>query len=321
MTQIKHLNKGILFLLISMLLVSCGSTRKAHHRRSSSRYKGTTYKAYISHYADACIEQMEQHLIPASITMAQGLLESGAGKSTLAKYHNNHFGIKCHRSWQGRKTYRDDDRKHECFRSYERVEDSFLDHSNFLKQRRYRRLYSYRKTDYKRWARGLQKAGYATDRGYANKLISIIENYELYELDRGRYPSWMKRKQAPVQGIYDKSERPRRQSYSSYDLLYVVAEDGDTFTSIGKEMGIKAKKLAKYNDLPLDYPLRAGDIVYLERKNKQATKAYRDHVIVVGDSMHSISQRYGIRLDYLYRINHLDMENYVPQEGDVLLLR
>ena len=285
--------------------------------------RNTTYEQYIHQFATEGIHQMRKHKIPASITLAQGLLESGAGLSTLASVHHNHFGIKCHKSWMGKRTYRDDDYKNECFRSYLSALDSYNDHSNFLKQPRYQFLYDLEVKDYKGWAKGLQKAGYATDKGYANKLIALIELYELYELDKEQYPRWMRagnyrpleeEKQEEDNGI-------KHEGYISYGLLYVIAQEGDTYTSIAKEMNLKPQKLASYNEAPLDFPLRKGDIVYLQEKNKTATAAHPDHVVKIGDSMHSIAQTYGMKVKSLYQLNGLDIEEYVPTEGDVLLLR
>lgn len=307
-----------LFTLILLALVSLYSASEAQAQRMN-----VLYQNYIRKYADACMEQMQKHKIPASITMAQGLLESGAGKSMLAAVHNNHFGIKCHSSWQGKRAYKTDDRPNECFRSYESAEDSYRDHSYFLKQQRYQWLYRLKPTNYREWAKGLQKSGYATDKGYANKLIQIIELYGLYELDHGRYPQWMGGV-APFKDLEpDEEQTPgtRHQGYFSYGLLYVLAQDGDSFESIGAEMGIKAKKLARYNDAPIDFPLKKGDIVYLEKKNHRAVAKYPDYVVKIGDSMHSIAQKFGMQVDNLYKLNNLDPDEYVPTEGDVLLLR
>lgn len=286
--------------------------------------RNSTYMDYINRYALECIRQMQRHGIPASITMAQGLLESSAGQSTLASVHHNHFGIKCHTAWQGKRTYRNDDRPNECFRSYENDLDSFNDHSNFLQQQRYKNLYNLNITDYRSWARGLQRAGYATDKGYANKLIALIELYELYELDKERYPKWlhgtpMRNNSTPKDE--SKGSGIKHEGYISYGLLYVIAEQGDTFTSIANEMDLSPQKVAKYNEAPIDFPLHKGDIVYLQEKNRTATAEYPDHVVKVGDSMHSIAQRYGMKVKNLYQINGLDIEEYVPTEGDVLMLR
>lgn len=280
------------------------------------------YELYIRQYATEAVHQMRRHKIPASITMAQGLLESGAGKSTLASIHNNHFGIKCHKAWLGKRTYRDDDAKGECFRSYPAAIDSYNDHSNFLKQPRYQSLFDLSLDDYKGWAKGLQRAGYATDRGYANKLIALIELYQLYELDKERFPSWMKEGDfVPLSEEELRGSGIKHRGYISYGLLYVLAEEGDTYTSIAKEMDLKPQKVADYNDAPLDFPLRKGDVVYLQEKNNKATKAHPEHVVRVGESMHSIAQLYGIRVKILYKLNSLNIDEYVPTEGDVLLLR
>lgn len=303
-----------LLVLGLMILLCLGATTFAQRMNNS-------YKNYIRQYANECLRQMNEHGIPASITMAQGLLESGAGQSSLASVHNNHFGIKCHKTWQGKKTYKSDDLPNECFRSYDSSLDSYTDHSYFLKQTRYQPLYSLKSTNYRGWAKGLQKAGYATDKGYANKLIAIIELYGLYELDKGRYPLWMTG--TPPDPVENKRGEsiPKRQGFISYGLLYVLAEEGDTYTSIAREMGLKPQKVANYNEAPLDFPLGKGDVVYLQKKNRRATPDYTDHVVQIGDSMHSIAQHYGILINSLYRLNGLDAEEYVPTEGDVLLLR
>lgn len=323
MMQVKNKIGSIIIqrLLINIVIVLFVATS------ASAQKMNEAYKEYIRKYAFECIQQMRTHDIPASITMAQGLLESNAGRSTLAAVHNNHFGIKCHRSWQGGRTYRDDDEANECFRTYEEDLDSFRDHSYFLKQPRYQRLYSLKKTDYMGWAKGLQTAGYATDKGYANKLISLIELYGLYELDSESYPYWMeettsqKHKHNKIKKDKKLVSTVKHEGFISYGLLYVIAQEGDSYASIANEMDIKHKTLAEYNDVPLDFPLQEGDVVYLQKKNKQATEEYPDHVVNIGESMHSIAQKYGIRIDYLYRINQLDPETYVPEEGDVLLLR
>lgn len=281
------------------------------------------YQNYIQRFANEGIRQMKIHAVPASITIAQGLLESSAGTSELASIHHNHFGIKCHNTWQGKKTYKSDDRPNECFRSYDNDLDSYNDHSNFLKQPRYSALYQLKKGDYRGWAKGLQRCGYATDKGYANKLIAIIELYGLYELDHGRYPSWMNGKPSIIirEDEQNVLSTLKHEPFISYGLLYVIAENGDTYTSIAKEMEMKPQRVADYNDAPLDFPLSKGDIVYLQKKNRRATAEYTDHVVGIGESMHSISQRYGIRLSALYKMNDLDPEEYIPTEGDVLILR
>lgn len=282
--------------------------------------KNSAYQAYIKEYADLAVEQMQQHKIPASITLAQGLLESGAGRSSLAKKSNNHFGIKCHRDWKGKKTYHDDDAPRECFRVYSSVKDSYDDHSQFLKRgARYAFLFELKITDYKGWARGLKKAGYATDRSYANRLITIIEDYELYKYDNQGMSKREARKWAKELKKKPWLANPH-QVYIANDLAYIVARDGDTFQLLGGEFGINWKKLVKYNDLHREYTLEQGDIVYLKQKNKKASKQHPSYVVKDGDSMHSISQKFGIRLRNLYKMNKKSGE-YVPEVGDKLKLR
>jgi flagellum-specific peptidoglycan hydrolase FlgJ len=144
---------------------------------------GSSVDIYIADFAEISKVEMQKYKIPASITLAQGILESGAGKGRLAREANNHFGIKCH-DWTGDRIYHDDDRSGECFRKYRNPEESYEDHSKFLTQRRrYAPLFELRQDDYKGWARGLKKAGYATDRNYPKKLIGLIERYELHKYD------------------------------------------------------------------------------------------------------------------------------------------
>ena len=244
--------------------------------------------------------------------MAQGLLESGAGRSELARKSNNHFGIKCHSDWRGGRVYHDDDLRGECFRKYKNAEQSYEDHAKFLTERpRYASLFKLKVTDYKGWAKGLQRCGYATDRAYANRLIKLIEDYDLYRYDRLQAG---KKKKAPAKRIYP------YQIYRTYGLLYVYSNGNDSFDDIAASLGFKAKQLRKYNEVPEDFPLDKGDIVYLEKKKKKADKPHYEHVVQVGESMHSISQKYGIQVKSLYKLNKKD-DDYVPEEGDVLKLR
>ena len=283
--------------------------------------RNSRYNSYIKEYAPLAVEQMKKHKIPASITLAQGLLESGAGTSSLARKSNNHFGIKCHSTWRGKKVYYDDDAPKECFRAYRKVEDSYEDHSKFLTEgARYRFLFDLKITDYKGWAKGLKKAGYATDRSYANRLITIIEDYELYKYDSQGMSKREARKLAKLLKKKPWLANPH-QVYIANGLAYVVVREGDTFKLLGGEFDISWKKLVDYNDLHKEYVLEPGDIIYLKKKNKKAQKPYEIHVVRDGESMHSISQTYGIRLKYLYKMNKKKMEEYVPEVGDTLRLR
>lgn len=281
---------------------------------AASQRKLPSYEKYIRQYSDLAVRHQKKYHIPASITLAQGILESGAGQSNLARRSNNHFGIKCHADWSGKRVYHDDDLSGECFRKYKRVEDSYEDHSRFIAERpRYARLFKLHSKDYKGWARGLQKCGYATDRAYANKLIKVIEDYQLYRYDSGKYKGSPSKKTPPAPiRHYD--------IYRTHGLIYVYAKAGDSFDQIARSLNFRVKELKNYNEVPEDFPLQAGDIVYLEKKKKKADKPHYDHVVQVGESMHSIAQQYGIRIKSLYKLNKKD-EDYVPEEGDVLKLR
>ncbi|MDR2969267.1 MAG: LysM peptidoglycan-binding domain-containing protein, partial [Tannerellaceae bacterium] len=215
------------------------------------------------------------------------------------------------------RTYHDDDRRNECFRKYRKAEDSYEDHSLFLTgHSRYSGLFKLRITDYKGWARGLQKSGYATDKAYANKLIKLIEDYELYRFDSGKgiKKSNRKKQQQPT------APSVRRTVYKTHGLIYVVALSDDSFDRISRDLDFKPRNLIKYNEVPEDFPLQPGDIVYLQKKKKKADKPYYDHVVKIGESMHDIAQQYGIRIKNLYKMNKKDPE-YIPTEGDVLKLR
>lgn len=288
--------------LLLILIISC-LTLQAQTRNKQ-------YEDYIKKYRELAVEEMKKYHIPASITLAQGLLESGAGQSTLARKSNNHFGIKCGGDWTGKTVSHDDDARGECFRAYKHPKDSYEDHSKFLAGRpRYASLFKLKITDYKGWARGLKKAGYATNPRYADQLIGIIELYELYKYDEKNYLKWIKKNPNP------------HQTYIANDLLYIVVRAGDSWKSISKEFDISQKKLRKYNDLYKGYALQVGDILYLEKKNKKADKEHIVHVLRADESMYSISQKYGIRLKNLYKLNKMDEEAPAPEVGTILRLR
>lgn len=279
------------------------------------------YQTYINQYRDLAIEQMMRYKIPASITLAQGLLESGAGRSELAVKGNNHFGIKCH-GWTGRKAYHDDDERGECFRAYDNAYQSYEDHSKWLSsQPRYRSLFSLKITDYKGWANTLKQCGYATSPTYAQKLIGIIELYKLWEFDKAtsydHFMAALPQKESPAaQGGMNHPIHSYNKNY------YVVAKSGDTFHSIGEELGLPYRKIARYNERSKNDVLKAGDYVYLKKKQKKAMKQYknRPHVVKRGDSMYSIAQYYGIRLKSLYKMNGLSPD-YSIRVGDRLRVR
>ena len=297
---VRHTMKKLKLFLI---LIICCLTLQAQTRNKQ-------YEAYIKKYRELAVEEMKKYHIPASITLAQGLLESGAGQSTLARKSNNHFGIKCGSDWSGKTVSHDDDALGECFRAYKHPKYSYEDHSKFLAGRpRYASLFNLNITDYKGWARGLKKAGYATNPRYADQLIGIIELYELYKYDDKNYLKWIKKNPNP------------HQTYIANDLLYIVVRAGDSWKSISQEFDISQKKLRKYNDLYKGYALQVGDILYLEKKNKKAGKEHIVHVLRAGESMYSISQKYGIRLKNLYKLNKMDEDDPTPKTGTILRLR
>jgi hypothetical protein len=275
------------------------------------------YQEYVDQWSSVAIEQMNRYRIPASITLAQGLLESGAGRSELAREGNNHFGIKCHNGWTGPTVYKDDDQRNDCFRSYKTARESYEDHSRFLVNgRRYQSLFSLKMTDYKGWARGLKAAGYATNPKYADRLIEIIEVYKLYEYDKGKV----------VRGEGDRRDGAvnavMRDVYIFNDRYYVLARRGDTYRTIGDDMGVSYRKLAKYNERDKNDQLEDGEIVWLEKKARKAPKQYKGvpHIVQPGESMYSIAQYYGIRLERLYKMNDLGPD-YSIRVGDQLKVR
>jgi LysM repeat protein len=277
------------------------------------------YQQYINQYKDCAIEQMQRHRIPASITLAQGILESGAGRSELALKGNNHFGIKCH-GWTGRTVYRDDDRSNECFRAYDSPFQSFEDHSLFLTSRpRYSSLFQLKTTDYRGWARGLKAAGYATNPRYADQLIEIIQLYRLYEYDTAKTYDKFIVEHAKSVGSDSQPLHPIKVYNKNY---YLYARRGDTFRSIGEEIGISYRKLARYNERDRHDSLQEGEIVWLKKKQTKAPKDYKGrlHYVRKGESMYSIAQTYGIRLKSLYKLNGLQPD-YVLRIGDALRLR
>ena len=194
-------------------------------------------KWYIKTYSDFAIQQMKKYKIPASIILSQGLLESGSGASTLALKSNNHFGIKCHQDWRGKKVYHDDDEKGECFRKYKNPIESYKDHSEFLTTRgRYSFLFKYSIKDYIKWAKGLSKAGYATDPKYPEKLIKIIEDYSLWKFDGSRKSMGKVKK--------DKSSKKEKNNSK-----YYIVKKGDTLYSISKKYNMSLKDLKNLNKL------------------------------------------------------------------------
>lgn len=270
-------------------------------------------EAYIKKYCNIAMREMNDYGIPASITLAQGILESAAGTSRLAVQANNHFGIKCHNDWSGEKIYHDDDKNNECFRKYDRAEESFIDHSQFLKDRsRYSFLFELDKTDYKAWAKGLKQAGYATDPNYPKRLIELIERYDLHKYDQQSYTSKEENVATPVKQQVTKNES---------GLKHIYVQNGESYYTIAKKYNILFGLIYKYNDV--DRKTRQpeeGSIIYLQKKKKKITWGDGVHVVEKGESMHDISQKYGIRLHSLYDLNNMSYESK-PEVGQLLKLR
>lgn len=311
----------IYILLAVFTLTSCSTSKnstKPQLAKNISQAKDD-YERYILTFYPIAVEQMVRHKIPASITLAQGLLESGAGKSKLSRSSNNHFGIKADKSWNGKRTSSMDNGRLCYFRKYDNVRDSYEDHSMFLVNRqRYAFLFNLKKSDYKGWAKGLKKAGYAEDPAYPSKLIGIIERYGLH-----RYDSYTMKDIKKTDGVAFESyenTNAKRTIYKAAGLLYVLGDTGDTFKSLSKEVGVSRRKLIKYNDLYKDYNIKAGDIIYLEEKRNKTSKEHPTHIVKSGDSMHSISQQYGIKLDKLYKRNSEYAEKGI-KIGDKIKLR
>ena len=269
------------------------------------------YAVYIEKYSPLAIEQQAKHRIPASITLAQGLLESRAGLGDLAIKSNNHFGIKCN-NWNGEKVYYDDDAKGECFRKYNDVRESYEDHSLFLKNRsRYASLFNLQPTDYKGWAYGLKAAGYATDPNYANKLIRLIENYDLQQYDKGKTNKYSEEKIIEKKSTFGKKRGSNvlkefpHELYKNNGVKCVFSLAGDTYGSIAAEYGLSEKKILQYNDLTESEKLIPNTVVYLQKKKNKASKEFSRHIVQEGESLYRISQKYAIKLQKLYDLNNI----------------
>ncbi len=282
--------------LFVLSLLSLGATSFAE----------TDYKAlkleYIEHYKTTAIQQMIHTKIPASITLAQGLLESGAGTSRLATLGNNHFGIKCH-EWQGDRMFHDDDAKGECFRVYGNAELSFVDHSAFLTERnRYAFLFGYATTDYENWAKGLKKAGYATNPQYANLLIKLIEDYNLDDFDAALPPP--KKNGGLLNPPKNKFGTNLRVNTTENQSAYVVAEKGDSYYRISQEFSTAMWELRKYNDFEEQKDvLEEGDKVFLEPKKNKVNHKKASVIAQQNQTLIILSQDLGIKLNKLIKLN------------------
>lgn len=339
--KIKHI---ILFLLI---IINVGLS-------AQSGQKNKLTLDYIDKYKDVAMTEMEKYKIPASITLAQGILESGNGQSKLAKQGNNHFGIKCHSDWKGKTMRMDDDAPKECFRVYKNAEESYRDHSKFLKNsQRYAFLFDLPITDYKAWAKGLKKAGYATLPTYANVLINYIETYNLQQYDqmvvKGKFkkskkekepekkveekkaPKHVKQKQikpdklvstvpvladCAVVGITDDHHYIRE----NFGVKFIFTKEGDDLATLAKELKMAKYQLVKYNNLGNKTTFAEGEVLYIGPKRRRAASGYKYHSIQSGETLSQVSRLYAVKLERLYKMNGLD-ENSVLQVGQVIKLR
>ena len=313
---------------------------------------------YIEKYKEVAMKEMVKYKIPASITLAQGILESGNGKSKLATKGNNHFGIKCHTDWRGKTMRMDDDAPQECFRVYKDAEESYRDHSKFLKNsQRYASLFTLEITDYKGWAKGLKKAGYATLPTYATVLINLIETYDLQKYDqmvvKGKFkPSKHKDKEEP-QATVPQAETPKpvktkkikkkatdnmelpvlyecrvteMTSGSHYvrencGVEFILTKQGDELKKLADELKMSQGQLRRYNDLDKSKTtFDEGEVLYIQPKRRKAPDGYRYHVIKQGETLQEVSQLYAVRLKRIYKMNGLD-ENSVLQIGQEIRLR
>ena len=307
----KGMQKYVVVMLFSTLVLSGARAQEK-----------ITVEEYIMTYRQTAIDKMQEYGIPASITLAQGILESGIGNSELARNANNHFGIKCHKGWTGKTYHMDDDERNECFRKYESPDESYRDHSLFLTSRdRYADLFKLDVTDYKGWAHGLKKAGYANTPRYAHLLIKIIEENMLSEFDKGITPQYLARSavkdvQSPLQvatasatasaAKFELAEiwETGRKVYINNGVKFIFADPGDTFFRIASDFEIYSWQLPKYNELDKDASLSEGQMVYIEKKKRRNRDA-GTHEVRSGETMHDVAQLYGIQLRQLYRMNNM----------------
>lgn len=319
--------KKIFYIITSatLLLTSCVSSQYTTKENNISQATNDS-EQYILTYYPIAVEQMNRHGIPASITLAQALLEGGAGKSDLVKNANNHFGIKADKRWKGKSYSKWDNGKWCQFRVYKDAEESFEDHSAFLlSNSRYDFLFKLDREDYKGWARGLKNAGYAEDNQYPTKLINLIEKYDLYKYDsykknKKKEDSYNKSSEATKTPVYANAPE-RHELIKSNGLVHTIAANGDDIESLAEELGISKRKLRKYNDIYKGYMLKDGDIIYLEKKNNKARRGNNFHTTQEGESLHDISQKYGIKLKSIYKMNPMYNGYAKIGVGDIIRLR
>lgn len=324
--NIFRMMKGWFYFPVMMLFLSGGT----YAQKMSAQ-------DYISTYKNEAVENMKLKKIPASITLAQGLLESGNGNSDLAVKANNHFGIKCHKEWKGETFHKDDDAPNECFRKYKTVLESYKDHADFLSSRdRYKTLFELHITDYKGWARGLKAAGYATSPTYADKLIEIIEKYELFKydiLDIDEVEQAVTQNDVPANNTGNTQTQPNHTNASGtaapsteFEILYingiraVKVKKGQTKAAVALAFNLKEKQVEKYNELGAADELTQGNIIFVEPKKYSAEKGKETHTVKKGETFYSIAQQYGIKTESLMKKNKMWYGSEL-KEGTQLKLR
>jgi hypothetical protein len=314
-----------LFPFISILLIQFFSILPFTGFSQTADFEAAV-KIYVEKYKGIAIKEMKDYGIPASITLAQGILESNAGRSKLATEANNHFGIKCHVEWNGKTFYQDDETKTECFRMYDRPEESFRDHSLFLSERdRYKDLFKLDINDYSAWANGLKAAGYATNPKYPEKLINTIEQFDLHRYDREETIAYNKNLNSEIKiakrsGYELYADGPgNRPVYVNNGLQFIVFKDGDNLAKISNDFKVSIKRINKWNELDQAGKLLAGQMIYLEPKKRKCTDI-ASHIVNQGETMHDIAQKYGVKLKILYRRNRMK-PGQQPVIKQILLLR
>ncbi len=329
----------LIFLIIIISgLFSC----KAYKPVVTSTRTDMSVQEYVNAYKDLAISEMIRTGVPASITLSQGMIESDFGRSRLAVEANNHFGIKCHNDWTGQTIRHHDDKRNECFRKYKKVAESYYDHSDFLKTgSRYTFLFDLDVTDYKGWARGLKKAGYATNPDYANMLIRKIEENSLMDYDRGRSTN---NKELAATDKAEKSIAPRgtyiekSQTVNNFNngggavvarvprimennrIQYIIVKDGETREKIEKDFQLLKWELSKYNELNDDFVPFSGQLLYIQPKREKADPGKEFYTTAEGDTMYQVAQRFGIKLKSLYGMNRME-DGEEPATGSKLWLR
>lgn len=302
-----------LFLTSISVLLAISSHANTHTKLSRSDY--------VDQWKSEAILQMKEHNIPASITLAQGILESASGNSQLAVKGKNHFGIKCH-GWTGDKMYMDDDAKGECFRVYDSAGDSYKDHSLFLnKYDRYAFLFDLKITNYKDWAKGLRKAGYATNPQYPQLLIKLIEDLDLSQYDKGgMIPEIIA--QPELIAARETMSNKHQVTIKGKRNKYIVAKKGDTFYKISQEFDLTLGQLYRYNDFDSNKDfLEEGDKIYLKPKRGGWFKKKKEIKVKEEASLNQLSQEYGVTANSIARMNGFTDKNVVLPVGEKVTLR